>query len=93
MFEDKVLVCSDCGGDFIFTSGEQEFYSERGFSNEPKRCKVCRMARKAKSGEGRNNREMHEVICAECGAPTTVPFRPVSNRPIFCQQCFVRHRQ
>ena len=38
MFEDKTLKCEDCGQDFIFTAGEQEFYAEKGFQNEPKRC-------------------------------------------------------
>ena len=47
MYEDKKLVCKECGQEFIFTAGEQEFYAERGFANEPQRCKACRDARKA----------------------------------------------
>ena len=35
MFEDKTLVCKECGKEFVFTAGEQEFYAERGFQNEP----------------------------------------------------------
>ena len=35
MFEDKTLKCKECGADFIFTAGEQEFYAEKGFQNEP----------------------------------------------------------
>ena len=42
MFEDKTLTCKDCGNDFVFTAGEQEFYAEKGFVNEPQRCKDCR---------------------------------------------------
>lgn len=49
--EDKTIVCASCGKDFVFTAGEQEFYTERGFS-EPKKCKECRDAAKA---EKRNN--------------------------------------
>ncbi len=45
--EDKTLVCQDCGKEFVFSVGEQEFYKEHGFVNEPKRCKECRNARKA----------------------------------------------
>ena len=90
MYEDKVLVCGECGGNFIFSAGEQEFYFEKGFANEPKRCKPCRDARKTRAGERRGPREMHEAVCAECGAATTVPFRPVSNRPIYCQECFAK---
>ena len=42
MYEDKTLVCKECGKEFVFTAGEQEFYAERGFQNEPQRCKSCR---------------------------------------------------
>ena len=42
MYEDKTLVCKDCGNEFVFTAGEQEFYAEKGFTNEPQRCKECR---------------------------------------------------
>ncbi|MEG1510266.1 MAG: zinc-ribbon domain-containing protein [Clostridia bacterium] len=44
--EDKTLVCKDCGKEFVFTAGEQEFYKEKGFENEPTRCPDCRKARK-----------------------------------------------
>ena len=47
MYEDKTLVCKECGNEFVFTAGEQEFYAEKGFVNEPQRCKACRDARKA----------------------------------------------
>ena len=39
---DRVLRCADCGAEFIFTVGEQRFYAEKGFKNEPKRCKSCK---------------------------------------------------
>jgi len=50
--EDRTLVCKDCGKEFIFTVGEQEFYKEKGFENDPVRCPDCRRARK----QERNNR-------------------------------------
>lgn len=43
---DKTLVCKDCGAEFIFTEGEQAFYLEKGFENEPQRCPDCRKAKK-----------------------------------------------
>ena len=46
MYEDKTLVCKECGKEFIFSAGEQEFFAEKGFVNEPQRCKPCRDARK-----------------------------------------------
>lgn len=46
MYEDKVLKCKDCGEEFVFSAGEQEFYAEKGFQNEPQRCKKCRDSKK-----------------------------------------------
>jgi len=43
---DKTIICKDCGAEFIFTEGEQAFYQEKGFTNEPVRCPECRKARK-----------------------------------------------
>lgn len=53
-YEDKTLTCKDCGAQFVFTAGEQEFYAEKGFQNEPTRCKSCRSARKAQSRPSRD---------------------------------------
>ncbi|MDL2206005.1 zinc-ribbon domain containing protein [Eubacteriales bacterium OttesenSCG-928-N13] len=92
MYEDKTLVCRDCGNEFVFTSGEQAFYAEKGFQNEPTRCKECRDARKASRNNG-EAREMYETVCAECGQPTRVPFIPKNDRPIYCSECFAAHRQ
>ncbi|MFZ5987079.1 MAG: zinc-ribbon domain-containing protein [Bacillota bacterium] len=54
---DKTLVCKDCSAEFIFSEGEQDFYKEKGFLNEPQRCSSCRTAkkqqRKSHSGFGR----------------------------------------
>lgn len=44
--EDKKITCRDCGKDFVFTVREQEFYAEKGFTNEPVRCFDCRKAKK-----------------------------------------------
>ena len=46
------MTCRDCGQDFIWTEGEQEFYAQRGLTNEPRRCPDCRRARKAQGGGG-----------------------------------------
>ena len=47
MGEDKKIKCQDCGEEFIFSVNEQKFYEEKGFT-EPKRCRLCRLARKSK---------------------------------------------
>ena len=54
-FKDETLKCKDCGAEFVFTAGEQQFYQEKGFTNKPQRCKTCRDARKAQ----RNNQQQN----------------------------------
>lgn len=91
MYQDKTLTCRDCGAEFTFTASEQEFYAEKGFTNEPGRCPECRAARKAANG-GRpartSDRQMYEAVCAECGRPTQVPFKPRNDRPVYCRDCY-----
>jgi len=152
-FTDKTLECVDCGSEFVFTAGEQEFYSQKGFTNEPRRCPTCRQSKKSQRNEGGSRssfggggressygggrdssygggrdssygssrdsygsssrssfgggnsrgfgggggggggqREMFEAVCAECGKPTTVPFKPTQGRPVFCRDCFQQQR-
>lgn len=95
MFEDKVLVCQDCGREFVFTAGEQEFYAEKGFVNEPKRCKECRDSRKGRNsgGESKSRKQMYKAICASCGAETEVPFNPTADRPVYCWECYNRQKE
>ncbi|MHC1759563.1 MAG: zinc-ribbon domain containing protein [Negativicutes bacterium] len=94
-FEDRTLKCKDCGKDFVFTSGEQQFYAEKGFENEPVRCKDCRDVRKRSrdgGGASAGPREMYDAVCAQCGAETQVPFKPRNDRPILCRDCFTSSR-
>ena len=86
MYQDKTLVCRDCGQELTFTAGEQEFYAEKGFQNEPTRCKECRHTHEANRASA--PREMHDAVCAQCGAHTQVPFLPKNDRPIYCSECF-----
>ncbi|MBF8266959.1 MAG: zinc-binding protein [Dehalococcoidia bacterium] len=90
---DKTLVCRECGAEFIFTEGEQEFYQKRGLLNEPGRCPECRSARRRVGGssEGRA-RPMYTVICASCGKEAEVPFQPRLGRPVYCNECFASER-
>ena len=82
-FQDKTLTCKECGKEFIFTAGEQEFYAEKGFENEPARCR---------SREGGEQRQMYKVVCAECGKETEVPFEPKNDRPVYCRDCFSKRK-
>ncbi|SHK62372.1 zinc-ribbon domain containing protein [Desulforamulus aeronauticus] len=94
MYQDKTLNCKDCGADFQFTASEQEFYAEKGFTNEPGRCPECRAARKAQNrggrggGYDRQERQMYPATCSACGRETQVPFQPRGDKPIYCRDCF-----
>jgi CxxC-x17-CxxC domain-containing protein len=92
MLSDKTLTCVDCGYEFTFTAGEQEFFASKGYTNEPRRCPQCRGARKSQQGGSRDSygsaREMHPAVCAQCGKDTTVPFRPRGDKPVYCSDCF-----
>jgi CxxC-x17-CxxC domain-containing protein len=85
MYQDKTLVCKDCGKEFTFTAGEQAFYAERGFENEPQRCKPCRDARK---NQAKGTKEYFTTTCANCGKEARVPFKPREDRPVLCSECF-----
>ncbi|HXY50783.1 MAG TPA: zinc-ribbon domain containing protein [Terriglobales bacterium] len=96
-FQDKVLKCVDCGADFIFTAGEQLFFHDKQFKNEPKRCKACKAKRiavlgAAAPGQAFNKTETR-TTCSQCGKETTVPFKPTQGRPVFCRECFMQRRQ
>ena len=85
MYEDQKLVCEECGAEFIFTAGEQEFYAEKGLTNVPKRCPDCRKARKQ-----RNRKKLYDAVCSKCGAATKVPFKPIEGKEVYCRECFAK---
>jgi CxxC-x17-CxxC domain-containing protein len=99
-FQDKVLTCIDCGASFIFTAGEQLFFYDKQFKNQPKRCKSCKSKRVAVLSAAptlprdsqRYSRVETRATCSQCGKETTVPFKPTQGRPIFCRECFVQKR-
>jgi CxxC-x17-CxxC domain-containing protein len=98
-FQDKSLRCVDCGAEFVWTAGEQHFFADKNFKNEPKRCKNCKARRATRAtapiggGQpmGRERVETH-TTCSACGKETTVPFRPTQGRPVFCRECFQQRK-
>ncbi|MDI7274502.1 MAG: zinc-ribbon domain containing protein [Anaerolineae bacterium] len=93
--QDKIIKCRDCGAEFVFTAGEQDFYAQRGFG-DPSRCPACRAARRGSRGEGGpspyREREMYPAVCARCGKETQVPFQPRADRPVYCSECYSAQR-
>jgi len=100
-FVDRILTCTDCGGQFVFTAGEQLFFLDKQYKNDPKRCKPCKSRRgalgaNAATGSGLAaagiSRTETRTVCSECGIETTVPFKPTQGRPVYCRECF-QHRR
>lgn len=90
MYQDKTLTCRECGQEFTFTASEQAFYAEKGFQNEPQRCKACRDKRK---NSAKPQREYFTTTCANCGKEAKVPFQPTSDRPVYCSDCFAAMKE
>ena len=93
-FIDRLLTCVDCHGQFVFTAGEQIFFLDKQFKNDPKRCKPCK-AKRASVGVRVPGSPATAVArtetrteCSECHIETTVPFKPTQGRPVLCRQCF-----
>jgi CxxC-x17-CxxC domain-containing protein len=95
-FVDRFLKCSDCNDDFVFTAGDQLFFNDKQFKNDPKRCKLCK-AKRAGLGRSSNpnavaalpfSRTETRTQCSACGIETTVPFKPTQGRPVLCRSCF-----
>ena len=89
--KDKTLTCRDCGASFDFTAGEQAFFLEKGFLNEPQRCPSCR-ANRRRERSGDAFRGGATITCASCGREAVVPFVPRLERPVYCNDCFSAQR-
>jgi CxxC-x17-CxxC domain-containing protein len=107
-YADKTLTCRDCNAPFTFTEGEQAFFAQKGFTNEPSRCPECRAANRSRRNGGggvaydsdrgygggyeRAPREMFEATCTQCGGVARVPFQPRDDKPVYCSSCFEQQR-
>lgn len=99
---DQTLYCRDCNRQFIFTTGEQEFYASRGWPNAPIRCPECRAVRKhmredrdkeqQRGYQEQQNRPIYTTTCARCGKEAQVPFLPQEGRPVYCAYCYQPRR-
>lgn len=95
-FNDVEIVCVDCGKKFVWTSGEQLFFRDKGLKNPPKRCKPCKKAKTerleailAAQALGIKQKVEVAVTCSKCGTYTTVPFYPSQGRPVYCRSCYI----
>lgn len=96
-YQDRTLSCQDCGTGFTFSADDQAYFAQRGFTNEPKRCPSCRANRRDQrdrfgGGSYGYERKMYDVVCAQCGKDTQVPFEPKGIKPVYCSDCFRSQR-
>jgi CxxC-x17-CxxC domain-containing protein len=101
---DRPLNCVDCGVEFIHSAADQEYYAQKGFTSDPKRCTSCRAYRRSSRDgddthapgsprgyertEDRGPREYFVAICTSCGNQAQVPFKPRMDKPVYCSDCF-----
>ena len=102
-YTDRVLVCADCGVDFIHSAADQEYYAAKGFGSPPRRCTSCRAYRRTTRDGGNGAgavagaprgyqrtggaRDYFVAICTGCGNQAQVPFKPSPEKPVYCSDC------
>ncbi len=102
-YEDRNLTCVECNSEFVFSADDQQFHAEREYQ-DPKRCPSCRQAKRAGGGGYGGggggyggggyggSRQMSDAVCADCGSDCQVPFEPRQDRPVYCSDCFSKHK-
>jgi CxxC-x17-CxxC domain-containing protein len=99
-FQDKLFQCFDCGANFTFRAEEKVLFVSKGYNNAPKRCPLCRQARKTRQYSDKTNsyrndsyntkprRQLFPAVCTECGRNIRVPFEPYGDLPVYCSDCY-----
>jgi CxxC-x17-CxxC domain-containing protein len=89
-FQDRTLICKNCGKNFTWTSSEQKFFSEKGLKNVPARCENCRLDYKEKH----KFKVSSPVYCSDCGAEGEISYLPKSKKDlILCENCFAKKQK
>src|SRR3977135_99318 len=88
-FQDRILRCVDCATEFIWTAGEQQFFADKNFKNEPKRCKACKGKRASRPAGAVARERVETGTNSSAGRKeATVATKPTQGRPVFCKECF-----
>ena len=88
-FKDKEIICRKCGSAFMWSAGEQEFFAEKGLTNIPSNCPICR---KKKDVRHRFDK-IYDIKCQQCGKASQSPFAPPDTNDVLCQDCFTQLSQ
>lgn len=87
-YQDKTIACRDCNKQFVFTAQEQADFRKRGF-NPPTRCPECHVKRSLRRTHSRGGDvRTHTAPCSACGKDATLPFKPATDKPVYCSECF-----
>jgi len=38
-------------------------------------------------------RQLYKITCSDCGKEAEVPFKPTEGRPVYCKECYQKHRR
>ena len=87
-FEDKTIVCEECGTDFIWDASEQSYFAKKGFKQVPKRCRACR-AKRQKEKEEEKAKEK-EITCVKCGKKGISTFEVGPDEETICFDCYLK---
>jgi CxxC-x17-CxxC domain-containing protein len=92
-YHDRNLQCKECGGSFVFTAGEQSFYAQKGFENDPVRCPECRKKRSGQFKKNNNKgKKLFDDVCDACHKHIQVPFKRTGTKPVYCQACMQKEK-
>ena len=84
----RFCVCRKCDQSFIFTPQQQKEFMTQGFG-VPSRCPECHERRSARRlARQKGETVLNATVCAECGKPASVPFKPSNAKPVYCSECF-----
>ena len=81
---DKEIVCKDCGSSFVWSASEQEFFAQKGLTNTPGRCPICRKKVDVKH----EYQNLYDLKCKDCGKEAKSPLQPDDFNEVLCQACF-----
>ena len=93
-FQDKTIVCKECGMSSSSPQVSRNSMRKRVLKTNQAAVKlaVMHVRRMNEGGFRRQNRQLYDAVCADCGAATQVPFKPRNDRPVYCSECYQNHR-
>jgi len=89
-FEDKKLVCEDCGTEFVWDASEQAYFAKKGFQKVPKRCRACRVKKQTEIDKEKAKEK--EITCALCNKKGIIKSDISEDEEALCFDCYLKER-